>query len=167
MVLHTRSVQVAAASDRVYLLLSDLRLLPRYFPPVTDVRVDSRELVGLTVGSDAVPAELELDRDGPGTRIEWALRGSLYTGIVIVTEGPSDINCIVTVSVDDGRDRGDTGGEFESDDTLEFSRFGGSQGREQLPVDAFTEGHDKRMPLGEMMERALDHLRHFVGTHHV
>jgi hypothetical protein len=166
MVLHTRSVQVAASSDRVYLLLSDLRLLPRYFPPVTAVRADSRDLVGLTVGSDAVPAEVELDRDGPETRIQWALRGTPYTGIVIVTDGPGDVDSIVTVSVDDGQDRRDTG-ESESDYTHEAGQFGGSHGSEELPVDVLTGSDDQRMPVGEIIERALDHLGRFIATHHV
>ncbi|MYW03020.1 SRPBCC family protein [Streptomyces sp. SID3343] len=166
MVLHTRSVQVAASSDRVYLLLSDVRLLPRYFPPVTEVRADSREVVGLTVGSDAVPAVVELDRDGPGTRIEWVVRDTTYTGIVKVSDGPSDIDSIVTVSVDDGEHRKDA--EFEREGGVqEIGRFGGSHGREELPVDALTGDHDKRMPMGEVLERALDHLCAFIETHHV
>ncbi|MFI6977472.1 SRPBCC family protein [Embleya sp. NPDC050154] len=169
MVLHTRSVQVAASTDRVYMLLSDTDKLPEYFPPVTAVRATSGRAVVVTAGEAAhsVAAEVDLDRDGPGTRIEWAVRGTPYTGIVIVQDGPSDVDSIVTVVVDDGEDPLDLGA-VERERIHDASQFGGKQGREALPVDSFTRhrrtGTDADLAVGDIVERGLDHLRAYVET---
>ncbi|MFE2870376.1 MULTISPECIES: SRPBCC family protein [unclassified Embleya] len=169
MVLHTRSVQVAASTDRVYMLLSDLDKLPEYFPPVTAVRAGSGRAVVVTAGESAqsVAAEVELDRDGPGTRIEWVVRGTPYTGIVIVQDGPSDVDSIVTVMVDDGRDPDDYGA-VERERVHDAGQFGGSEGREALPVDALTRhreaGTDADLAVGDILERGLDHLRAYVAS---
>ncbi|MGC0421164.1 SRPBCC family protein [Embleya sp. AB8] len=169
MVLHTRSVQVAASTDRVYMLLSDTGKLPEYLPPVTAVRATSGSAVVVTAGEaeHSVAVEVDLDRDGPGTRIEWAVRGTSYTGIVIVQDGPSDIDSIVTVMVDDGQDPLDLAA-VERERLHDAGQFGGKQGREALPVDALTRhretGTDADLAVGEVLERGLDHLRAYLET---
>ncbi|MFI6580927.1 SRPBCC family protein [Embleya sp. NPDC050493] len=169
MVLHTRSVQVAASTDRVYMLLSDTDKLPEYFPPVTAVRATAGRAVVVTAGETAhsVAAEVDLDRDGPGTRIEWIVRGTPYTGIVIVQDGPSDVDSIVTVMVDDGQEPLDLGA-VERERLHDARQFGGKKGHEALPVDALTRhrqaGTDADLAIGDILERGLDHLRAYVET---
>jgi len=166
MVLHTRSIQVAAASDKVYLLLSDVRRLPDYFPPVTAVRVDSREVVGVTVagpGDRALTGDVELDRDGPETRIGWAVRGRPIFGTVIVQEGPSDVDSILTVTVEDGDPSAPDSGLLDPERTHDAGEFGGAHGREELPRDALARlGEDGALRVGDVLERALDHFRQYV-----
>ncbi|MFE5330028.1 SRPBCC family protein [Embleya sp. NPDC056575] len=169
MVLHTRSVQVAASTDQTYMVLSDTDRLPEYLPPVTAVRTTSAHAVVVTAGEAAqsVAAEVDLDRDGPGTRIEWAVRGTPYTGIVIVQDGPSDIDSIVTVMVEDGRDPLDPGA-VEGERVHDSAQFGGKKGGEALSVDALTRhraaGADTDLAVGDILERGLDHLRIYLET---
>lgn len=156
-------------TDRVYHLLSDAGRLPDYFPPVTAVRATAGEAVVVTAGegADSVAAEVDLDRDGPGTRIEWAVRGTPYTGIVIVQEGPSDIDSIVTVIVDDG-DEHPMDHPVEHERSHDWARFGGPKGHDSLSVDALTrdrhDGDDTGVNVGAVLERALDHLRDYIET---
>lgn len=163
MVLHTRSVQVAAPSDKVYLLLSDIGRLPEYFPPVTAVRVDSREAVGVaTVGPGDHPLtwDVELDRDGPETRIAWAVRGQPVFGTVIVQQGPGDVDSILTVIVEDGDPSAPDSGLFDPERTHDAGEFGGGQGREELSYDALARlGEDGALRVGDVLERALAHFR--------
>ncbi|GCD94644.1 hypothetical protein EHYA_02313 [Embleya hyalina] len=151
------------------MVLSDTDRLPEYFPPVTAVRTTSAHAVVVTAGEAAqsVAAEVDLDRDGPGTRIEWAVRGTPYTGIVIVQDGPSDIDSIVTVMVDDGRDPLDPAA-VERERVHDSAQFGGKKGGESLSVDALTRhravGTDTDLAVGDILERGLDHLRIYLET---
>ncbi|MFI6588529.1 SRPBCC family protein [Embleya sp. NPDC050493] len=164
MVVHTRSVHIAAPADRVYLTLVDPLRLLRYFPPVTEVGAVAEDSWEVTVGegATAVRAALALDRDGPATRIGWAVRDSPYRGTVVVSGGPGEVDSIVTATVRDAEDPPDLDAELAQ--THDPGDFGGSHGREALPVDALTADPAARPAVGDVLERALDHLRAYVES---
>jgi hypothetical protein len=164
MVVHTRSVHIAAPGDRVYLTLVDPLRLLRYFPPVTEVRAVAEGTWEITVGAGAtaVRAALALDTDGPATRVGWTVRDSPFRGTIVVRGGPGEVDSIVTATVTDADDPPDLDSELAQ--THDPGDFGGSHGREALPVDALTAAPDTRPATGDVLERALDHLRAYVES---
>ncbi|WP_143658093.1 hypothetical protein [Embleya scabrispora] len=164
MVVHTRSVHIAASDDRVYLTLVDPACLPGYFPPVTEARAVAQGSWEIVVGAGASAARalVTLDTDGPATRIDWAVHGIPHRGTVVVRGGPSEVDSIVTVSVDDDEDPPDLDAELAQ--THDAGDFGGSHGRTALPVDALTGAAEHRPATGDLLERALDHLRAYVES---
>ncbi|MFJ8743789.1 hypothetical protein ACIRL2_30980 [Embleya sp. NPDC127516] len=113
-------------------------------------------------GTTAVRASIVLEPDGPATRIGWAVRDTPYRGTVVVRGGPSDVDSIVTASVKDADDPPDLDGELAQ--THDPGDFGGSHGREALPVDALTGDTDSGLATGDVLERALDHLRAYIES---